>query len=242
MIENHLDERETDVGYNYSLESFLDADKSEQQLLSYELIYESNLIEGITTPYIETFSIGPNFEMPLHPELTDHLEALRYVFDNYKKDLTESDIKYIHKTLMQNLLENAGEYRKTKVWVGKNGCPYYASIPKLMRSFEAKISKLNSDDDLWNIHHEFETIHPFIDGNGRTGRLLLNWLSLKYHDEFTVVENSKKQIYYKSIQDFREHFKKEYPSVRFYKDFERDKNRDILNRIVLLIDDDGHLW
>lgn len=244
MLEDFLKKTETNVGYTVSLDSYLKLDDTNKDYFMYEIIYQSNLIEGIQTPYIETFSLEPGFERPLHPELTNHKEALAYVIKNYEKEITESDIKHIHKTLMESFLEDAGEYRKTKVWIGLKGCPYYTSVPKLMRNLETNISKLSSKDNLWNSHHEFETIHPFRDGNGRTGRLLLNWLSLKYNNEFTVVENAKKQTYYKTIQEFKETFKEEHPTVRFYKDFELSKKRNNsrLNEIILLIGEDGRLW
>lgn len=180
-----------------------------------DFIMQSNCIEGIHTPVVETVSE----EFPSVPELKGHREALEYMLQSYDdRSPSEDDILEMHRMLMHNLLPGAGEYRKRKVWIGTEGCPYYASVPKLMRSLEKKISYVGANmDEVWNIHHEFEVIHPFVDGNGRTGRLLLNWLTLRHLGAFVVVECSKKQNYYQMIQDYREKFKKKYPNVRFYK-------------------------
>jgi Fic family protein len=120
---------------------------------------------------------------------------------------------------------NSGNYRQTKVWIGsKNGgyqgAPYFRQIPKLMKQLEKDIQNLTSptEDIIWNLHHKFETIHPFIDGNGRTGRLLLNWLSLKYNNKFIVNESDKRGYYYDKIKLYKSKFKQENPSVHFYKD------------------------
>ena len=66
-------------------------------------------------------------------------------------------------------------------------------------------------DEVWSAHHDFEIIHPLIDGNGRTGRLLLNWLSLKHLGQFMIVEAKHRGDYYKTIEGHSPKFKEENP-------------------------------
>ena len=100
------------------------------------------------------------------------------------------------------------------------GGVYYRQIPKIMKSLEKKIGELDapSVSRIWNIHHEFETIHPFRDGNGRTGRVLLNWLSLRYLQRLMIIEGRKREGYYNMIKEYTTKFRKLNPSVGFYVD------------------------
>lgn len=130
-----------------------------------------------------------------------------------------------YKQIIEVFGRRAGNYRQTKMRVGDrygimNGCPYHRSIPKAMRKLEEKFANLDnpSREDILELHYEFETIHPFVDGNGRTGRLVMNWLSLQHLGEFIVVDNDVKQDYYAILQKYKPKFKRDNPNVRFYKD------------------------
>jgi len=221
-----IKKEETDTGYNVLLEDFLNLEESKKYEFRSEFCYQSNLIEGIKSPIhdIETMDAGAVYEWP--HVLGDHFAAFDFVVGNFTRNLREEDIQQIHSTLMSNLLkkpeEHAGKYRKCKIWVGGNGGPHYRQIPRLMKNLELDICKVELQnawqEDIWNIHNKFETIHPFVDGNGRTGRLILNWLSLKHLGMFNVVTLEKREKYYEGIQKYKEEFKKKNPDVRFYKD------------------------
>ena len=121
--------------------------------------------------------------------------------------------------------KNSGNYRQSKVWIGSSrtgyqGTPYYRQIPKLMKGLEKDIKQLTNpiDKEIWTIHNKFETIHPFVDGNGRAGRLLLNWLSLRYLNEFIINQGDKRGEYYDIIRAYKPKFKQQNPKVHFYKD------------------------
>jgi Fic family protein len=215
-----MEKIETETGYNILLDDFKKLKKTEKDEFLMEFVYQSNLIEGINRYWIETISEGdpPN---PM-PELTDHFKALEYVMKNYSdRDPNQDDIKKVHGLMMDEFLEDAGNYRETKMYIGGKGCPYYRYIPQLMDTLDKKIEEIDkksSLDDIWNIHHLFETIHPFRDGNGRTGRLLLNWLSLKYNKEFVINTLTKRPNYYESIRCYTKKFKEQNPHIKFYKD------------------------
>lgn len=106
-----------------------------------------------------------------------------------KKDISELLIRETHKTLMRGVRgqsKNPGEYRKDAVWIGKSGTtkdeakympPDFTQVPALMESFVKFSQKSGGLHPLIVsaiLHHRFEAIHPFKDGNGRVGRLLIS--------------------------------------------------------------------
>jgi len=233
-----LKKEETETGYNVLLENFLKLDENRKYEFRSEFCYQSNLIEGIKNPInvIETMTAGEKFEWP--SVLGDHFSAFDYMLENFTKILEEGEIKKIHSILMQNLLRNpekhAGKYRMCKIWVGGNGGPHYRQVPKLMKNLELDICKVELQnawqEDIWNIHNKFESIHPFVDGNGRTGRLILNWLSLKHLEMFNVVTLEKREKYYEGIRQYKEKFKLKNPNVKFYKDVKLKPRLSLLER------------
>jgi Fic family protein len=233
-----LKKEETETGYTILLEDFLSMDESKRYEFRSEFCYQSNLIEGITSPIdrIETMTVGDKSEWP--HVLGDHFSAFDYMVENYKEVLKEEDIRQMHFILMHNLFKKpekyAGEYRKCKIWIGKDGGTHYRQIPRLMQNLELNICKVESQqswpEDIWNIHNEFESIHPFVDGNGRTGRLILNWLSLKHLGMFNVVTLEKREKYYEAIGQYKKDFKKKNPNVRFYKDIKLKPRKPLPER------------
>ncbi len=140
----------------------------------------------------------------------------------------------------------SGKYRKCKVWVGPHdgimkGCLHHRQIPRAMKQLWKEIKSLDLEEEIdekeyiiWSIHHEFETIHPFVDGNGRTGRLLLNWLSLNHLKEFSIVQSSKKMKYYDRINSYSEQYRKSNPNLHFYKDIPKkpEKREDAVIKMA----------
>lgn len=136
-------------------------------------------------------------------------------YDNIKEYSykNEKELLKAHKTLMKNLLENAGAYRASNVGVGgKDGVSHIAPqphlVPKLMKNLFDWLK--NTDEHLLIascvFHYEFEFIHPFSDGNGRIGRL---WQSviLKNFKEFFIyipiesIVRQNQSRYYQALED-----------------------------------------
>lgn len=150
-----------------------------------EYTYNSNAIEGNTLTLRETDLVLRGLtidQKPLkdHMEAVGHKEAFDYVSELVKDNVTisESIIKQIHYLVLADKKEDRGVYRRVPVRI--MGAQHEPVQPYLI---ESKMEQLLHDfadntehivTKLARFHIEFEGIHPFIDGNGRTGRLLLN--------------------------------------------------------------------
>ena len=150
-----------------------------------EFTYNSNAIEGNTLTLRETDLVLKGLtidQKPLkdHMEAVGHKDAFYYVMDLVKEKVpvNESVIKNIHYLVLADKKEDRGVYRRVPVRImGASHAPVqpYMIEPGMQQLIERY---LNSDGHiiqrLARFHMEFERIHPFIDGNGRTGRLLVN--------------------------------------------------------------------
>ena len=152
-----------------------------------EFTYNSNAIEGNTLTLKETAMVleGMTIDqkpMKDHLEAVGHRDAFMYVQDIATKDvdLTETVIKNIHSLVLMNRPEDKGVYRRIPVRImGAYTEPVqpYMIEPKMTELLENNVTRENKMSIIERIalfHLEFEGIHPFIDGNGRTGRLILN--------------------------------------------------------------------
>ena len=150
-----------------------------------EYTYNSNAIEGNTLTLRETDMVlrGLTIEKkPLkdHMEAVGHKEAFWYICDlvKDKAELTEYVIKQIHTLVLADKPQDRGVYRRVPVRImgAQHTSPQpYLIEPKMTEPLSNfKKSEENIVDKLARFHLEFEGIHPFIDGNGRTGRLLVN--------------------------------------------------------------------
>jgi Fic family protein len=162
--------------------------------LDIEYTYDSNRIEGNTLSLRETDLIinkgltVAGKSMREHLEATNHYEAILYIRElvQDKAPVTESLIKNIHAIILRGIdRENAGKYRSVPVAI--SGSWHFPPQPR-------RVPKLMEDLTLWvcenslllhpvifaaELHERIATIHPFIDGNGRTARLLMNLVLLQ---------------------------------------------------------------
>jgi Fic family protein len=128
-------------------------------------------------------------------EVRNYERAMRYGIERLKKfPLNNFLIRDMHKILMQGVRgskKNPGVFRNKPVWIGQKGTekgaaryvpPDAAHVPQLMEDLEkfiANIGTLHPLTAIGVIHHRFEAIHPFEDGNGRVGRLLITLFLIK---------------------------------------------------------------
>jgi excisionase family DNA binding protein len=153
-----------------------------------EFTYNSNAIEGNTLTLQETALVLEGITIdkkPLkdHLEAVGHKEAFEYVKQlvSEKKEFSERIIKEIHSLVLMDRREDRGVYRRIPVRImgAVHEPPQPFMVPvlmeKLMKDHLALQKKLHMIELVARFHLDFEGIHPFIDGNGRTGRLLLNF-------------------------------------------------------------------
>jgi len=178
---------------NTELNSFRPFRENQLGMLKEDLIlnwtYNSNAIEGNTLTLKETkvalegITIGGK-SVTEHLEAINHKEAILFLDDliNNKEKLSEMTIKNIHYLVLKEIdNKNAGKYREENVIIAgaEHRPPSYILVPEEMGKL---IYKYNNEWDNYHpvikaslLHGEFVKIHPFIDGNGRTARLLLNF-------------------------------------------------------------------
>lgn len=178
-----------------------------------EYTYNSNAIEGNTLTLRETdlvlrgLTIG---EKPLkdHLEVVGHKEAFDYIRElvREKQPLTETVIKQIHSLVLADKKDDRGVYRRIPVYIaGAKTAPVqpYLIVPKTEQLLTAyQNDKGHIVSRLARLHLEFESIHPFIDGNGRTGRLLVNLELMKAGFPPIDIKFTDRKAYYNAFDSY----------------------------------------
>lgn len=175
-------------------------------------IYNSNAIEGNTLTLKETkvvlegITIGGK-TLREHFEVINHAEAILYIEDmvKNKEELNEYAIKSIHSLILKNIdNDNAGKYRNQNVIISgaEHIPPDYILVQDKMEEFihwYRTYSKMHPVLKAAKVHVDFVGIHPFIDGNGRVSRLIMNLELLKSGYQAINIRNDKKTLYYEAL-------------------------------------------
>jgi Fic family protein len=152
----------------------------------------------------------------------NHMSALNFAISN-GWELNENTPLDLHRFLTRGipLFEDygmSGKYRNVDVWIGHESCPSPVVLSNLMnawykitkhlmdRYLDKKDFRLSALEIAFISHHVFEVIHPFIDGNGRTGRLLVAKILHDLGQEPVIVKFSDRHDYYQTIEDFRDKY------------------------------------
>ena len=184
-----------------------------------ELTYNSNHIEGSClthdeTRYIfETNTIGidkKTINVDDIIETVNHFKCIDMIIDNANKNISEKLIKNLHKILKNSTSDSkkdwfaVGEYKKFPNTVGDILTARPDEVEKKMKKLIAQYNakKTKSLDDLLDFHYKFECIHPFQDGNGRIGRLLLFKECLKYSIVPFIIDEHLKLFYYRGLKEW----------------------------------------
>lgn len=173
-----------------------------------KLTYHSNSIEGSTLDEKDTAAVIfdnialPNKSLTEQLEAKNHQTALNYLFGHIlkKEKINKELVLKLHSILMNGVRPDAGTYRNHAVRITGVSLPTanYLSVPKL--TIEVIKDADKQTDDIISlsadVHSRFEQIHPFSDGNGRVGRLLMSAMLLKDNIAPAIIRQEQKQLYY----------------------------------------------
>ena len=185
-----------------------------------DLTYNSNHMEGSRlthdqTRYIfETNTIGIEKEVLNVDdviETANHFRCIDMIIDYAKATLTENFIKKLHLVLKNGTSDSrkdwfvVGDYKKMPNEVGGMETALPEEVADRMKKL---LSEYNNQEekaleDILNFHVKFECIHPFQDGNGRVGRLIMFKECLKYNIVPFIIEDSKKLFYYRGLSQWK---------------------------------------
>lgn len=205
------------------LQTLLDqkASKLSGNLYEYTAVnfsYNTNKIEGSTLSEDDTRNIFHNNtllasgQMNIDDiiEMKNQLSMFDYMLDIAKEPLTEKIIKEFHKILKINTSDekrdwfNVGEYKKLANTVGGKDTTNPEDVAEEMKKLLQKYNEKKDVkiEDIIQFHFEFERIHPFQDGNGRVGRMIMFKECLKHSIIPFIIQNDIKQYYYRGLSEF----------------------------------------
>lgn len=184
-----------------------------------ELTYNSNHIEGSTlthdqTQYIfETNTIGienKNVKVDDIVETANHFKCVDFVLENAKKELSEKMIKELHFLLKTGTSDsrkdwfNVGDYKKMPNEVGGEATCQPENVKQAMKDL---INNYNATpnktlETVIEFHQNFEKIHPFQDGNGRVGRLIMFKECLNNNIVPFIIDEEHKMFYYRGLKEW----------------------------------------
>ena len=184
-----------------------------------DLTYNSNHIEGSRlthdqTRYIfETNTIGVEKEVLNVDdviETANHFRCIDMIIDNAKAALTEKFIKELHLILKNGTSDSrkdwfaVGDYKKVPNEVGGMDTALPEEVADKMKALLTKYNgkEKNTFEDILDFHVKLERIHPFQDGNGRVGRLIMFKECLKYNIVPFIIEDNLKMFYYRGLKEW----------------------------------------
>lgn len=184
-----------------------------------DLTYNSNHIEGSRLTHDQTRSIFETNTIGMENEVlnvddvietANHFRCIDLIIDNAKAALTEKSIKKLHLILKNGTSDSrkewfaVGDYKKMPNEVGGMDTALPKEVANEMKVllFEYNAKKEKTFEDILDFHVKFERIHPFQDGNGRVGRLIMFKECLKYHIVPFIIEDDLKMFYYRGLKEW----------------------------------------
>ena len=180
-----------------------------------DLTYNSNHMEGSRLTHdqtrfiFETNTIGIENEVVNVDDIietTNHFRCIDMIIDHVKMELNEKFIKELHFILKNGTSDSkkdwfaVRDYKKFPNEVGNMKTPLPEEVDYLMKDYNSKKEK--TFEDILDFHVQFERIHPFQDGNGRIGRLIMFKECLKYNIVPFIIEDNLKMFYYRGLKEW----------------------------------------
>lgn len=181
-----------------------------------EMTYNSNAIEGNTLTLKETYWVIQHGitvkgkSLKDHLEAKNHKEALDYLYEMIEHGgshtVSEHLIKNLHSIIIQDINRDiAGRYRNVDVFItgSEHTPPSALDVPYQIRALinwaKNNYKKIYIVEFAAMFHHKFVHIHPFQDGNGRVGRLLMNIFLMRYGFPLAIIQKNDRQKYYRVL-------------------------------------------
>ncbi|MFC1841644.1 Fic family protein [Candidatus Dependentiae bacterium] len=213
------------------------------------LTYSSNALEGNSLTETETkiviedgITIGGK-TLRDHFEAVGHSNAYDFMYGLAKeKTISEKDILEFHRLFYYRINEeSAGKYRKEQVFISGSTFipPSPKYVPQLMHGFASHIVNLETRKHPVEyaalLHKEFVEIHPFIDGNGRTARLLMNLALLQHGYVITIIPPVLRHDYINAIVQSQADVKDDAPFINFISCMVYESQKDYLRLLEGLV-------
>ena len=201
------------------------AREKELEEISIAFTYNTNAIEGSTITLQEAREIihdkiSPNKPLRDVRETEFHSKVFLDMLKKNEKITNELLLKWHKNIFGETKSDIAGKFRDYLVRVGPHLAPDWQDVEKLMKeliNFIDKNKKMNSIELAGRVHYKFESIHPFGDGNGRIGRLLMNHILWHSGYPMLIIEYKKRASYYRAFtkgqEGFVNYFLRRYLSV-----------------------------
>jgi Fic family protein len=204
--------------------------KNLQEWLAVEFTYASNALEGNTLSFSETAMViekgitidGKSVRENL--EAINHAQAIDFIIELARKKRSAfalNDILAIHKIVLQKIDDvHAGVFRKVMIKVTGSSrlVPNSAKVPFLMVNFMKWLHSAKDHPVIIAVlaHYKLITIHPFVDGNGRTARLLMNLLLLQHGYPLAIIKKEQHPEYIAAMHSYPSYFTTPWDLEPFY--------------------------
>lgn len=187
-------------------------------------VYNSNRLDGVHVPYEMTLELASAEMDPLGDStivgmdpgksydrhvVLSHLQALLYCerIAREGRHYNADDIREVHRRLMDGVILSGGEFRECKLNLRAVPPVLPGDIPRrltrVLNILNLGLERAKEKGILaWQVHHEFLYVHPFIEGNGRTARLLLNLVRFRAGLDLELVPFAEHERYLRSIVDY----------------------------------------
>ena len=184
-----------------------------------DLTYNSNHIEGSRLSHDQTRYIFETNTINMEGEIvnvddvvetTNHFRCIDMIIDNARASLSEKLIKELHLVLKNGTSDSRkewfaiGEYKRKPNVVGGRETALPEEVAEKMKSLLKEYNEIKNKtfDDILDFHVKFERIHPFQDGNGRVGRLIMFKECLKYNIVPFIIDDDLKMFYYRGLKEW----------------------------------------